>query len=70
MIQITHHSDDTLDLFVVAVDDQHPWDLTVFNQRLNQGASAPVSVQEDGNGKFSITTTATDANDPTRSKED
>jgi hypothetical protein len=68
MISITTHNNDVVDLFVLAVDNQ-PNTPTFFNQRLNQGASSPpLGVQEDGNGKFSITTTATDAGDPTRTK--
>ena len=67
MIQITLTNDDTVDLFVVAVDKNQPNAPTVYNQRLNAAAtSGVVSVQEDGGGKFLITVTATDTNDPTR----
>jgi hypothetical protein len=70
MVQITLHNADTVDLFVSAIDNQQPGSPTVFpNQRINQGqSSAPFSVQEDGQGNFSITSTATDANDQTRTK--
>lgn len=70
MIQITLNNADTVDLFVSAVDNNQPGTPTVFPiQRLNQGqSSVPFGVQEDGNGRFSITTTATDVNDATRTK--
>ncbi len=69
MINITIHNEDIHDAFVSAVDNQQPGNPTVFNQRLNHDqTSGPISVQEDGNGKFSITTTATDAGDPSRTK--
>jgi hypothetical protein len=69
IIQITIHNDDIVDLFVVATDNQQPNTPTIFNQRLNKGnLSPPLDVQEDGNGNFSITTTATDAGDATRTK--
>jgi hypothetical protein len=70
MIPITLHNDDVVDLFVSAVDNNQPGTPVVFpNQRLNQGmSSAAFNVQEDGNGNFSITTTATDVNDATRTK--
>jgi hypothetical protein len=68
MINITLHDGDTVDVFVSAVDNNQPGTPVVFpNQRLNQGStSAQFSVQEDGSGNFSITTTAVDVNDPTR----
>jgi hypothetical protein len=70
MISITLHNADTVDLFVSAIDNNQPGLPTVFpNQRLNQGqTSNQFSVQEDGQGNFSITTTATDVNDATRTK--
>lgn len=70
MILITMHNADTVDLFVSAVDNNQPGSPTVFpNQRLNQGQSSPpFSVQEDGNGQFSITWTATDVSDPARTQ--
>jgi hypothetical protein len=70
MISITLHNADTVDLFVSVIDNNQPGTPTVFpNQRLNQGQSSnPFSVQEDGQGNFSITTTVTDANDATRTK--
>ena len=70
MIQITLHNADNVDLFVSAVDNNQPGSPVVFpNQRLNQGQSSPpLNVQEDGNGQFSITWTATDVNDPTRTQ--
>lgn len=70
MIQITLHNADTVDLFVSAVDNNQPGSPIVFpNQRLNRGQSSPpFNVQEDGNGQFSITWTATDVNDPTRTQ--
>jgi len=68
MINITLHNADTVDLFVSAVDNNQPGTPIVFpNQRLNQGATSAVfSVQEDSSGNFSITATAVDVNDPTR----
>jgi hypothetical protein len=69
MINITIHNEDIHDAFVSAVDNQQPGTPSVFNQRLNHDqTSGQISVQEDGNGKFSITTTATDAGDPNRTK--
>lgn len=70
MIQITLTNDDIVDLFVVAIDNNQPNTPTVFpNQRLNKGVtSAPFNVQDDSNGKFSITWNATDAGDATRTK--
>jgi len=69
MINITIHNDDMNDAFVAAVDNQQPNSPTVFNKRLNHNeTSGPISVQEDGNGKFSITTTAVDATGTGRSK--
>jgi hypothetical protein len=69
MIHITLNNADSVDMFVLTVDNQQPGSPVVFNQRLNQGqTSGPVQVQEDGSGKFSITTTGTDANDSSRFK--
>jgi hypothetical protein len=70
MVQITLYNNDTVDLFVSAIDNNQPSSPIVFpNQRLNQGqTSSLVSVQEDGNGNASISWTATDVNDPTRTQ--
>jgi hypothetical protein len=70
MIQITLHNADNVDLFTSAIDNNQPGSPTVFpNQRLNQGqTSPPFNVQEGGNGQFSITWTATDVDDPTRTQ--
>jgi hypothetical protein len=70
MINIKLHNADTVDMFVSAVDNNQPGAPVVFpNQRLNENStSAQFSVQEDGSGNFSITTTAVDVNDPTRTK--
>jgi len=69
MINITIHNNDVDDAFVTAIDNNQLNTPQVFNQRLNHDqTSGLVSVQEDGNGKFSITTTAIDATDSTRSK--
>jgi hypothetical protein len=67
MIPITLNNDDTVDLFIAAIDKNQPGTPVVFNKRLNSRAvSEVINVQEDGNGRFLINTTATDANDPTR----
>lgn len=69
MIKITLKNDDDVDLYVSVVDNQQPNTPAVFNQRLNEGMpSVPFDVQEDVNGNFLITTTATDVNDSARTK--
>jgi hypothetical protein len=66
MINITITNNDTIDLFVIANDKGAPGSPVVYNSRLNAHAtSGLVSVQEDGNGNFLISTTVTDPNDAT-----
>lgn len=71
MIQISIENDDGAnDLFATVTDlNTNPVSTPMVNQRINRGNSAPVNVQEDGNGNCLINVHTVNANDATVQKD-
>jgi hypothetical protein len=63
-MKVQLHNADIDDLFVTVEDLNTQNHNTVFNDRLNKGDTKDIDIQEDGNGRGSVTWNATRVDDP------